>query len=59
MIEFKATLHQAKVDKEGEWQVVFTCPSNEGVKIASLSLLTETVFDVRVKPEEKDRNSDI
>lgn len=43
-IRLHAIIHAARVDKEGEWTLTLSIPSNEGPEVAALALNTETVF---------------
>ena len=55
MTQFKAYLHRAVVDRDGEWSVTLKVPQSDGPKIAELALYTEVVFDVTVVPEGEGR----
>ena len=48
---FKAILHRASTDSDGEWTVVLKVPASNGPDVAALALETGVVFDVMVKPE--------
>lgn len=50
-MNFKAILHRASVDGDGEWTVSFKVPATNGPDVAALALETGVVFDVTVKPE--------
>ena len=57
MITFKACFGGIKVDKEGEAKITFIVPQSEVAKAISLSVIPETVFDVKVDPEVKDNRN--
>jgi len=59
MIEFKAHSGGVKIDQHGQLKVTFIVPQIEAPKAFGLGLLTDVVFNVKVEPEVKDRNSDI
>jgi hypothetical protein len=46
-IEIMGVISAARCDKEGAWKLTLDIPMSEGVNVAKLTALTETVFKVR------------
>lgn len=51
MINFKATLHAIRMDKESEFKVILTVPKSEHDSMTALTHGTEQVLDVSIEVE--------
>lgn len=49
MINFKATLHAIRMDKESEFKVILTVPKSEHDSMTALTYGTEQVLDVSIE----------
>ena len=55
-VKFKAIFGGANIHKDGDIRISFLVAQDEAVKSLALGTLTDTVFQLEIKPEEKDRN---
>ena len=52
-LNFKATLHAIRIDKEGESKITLTIPTSDLIVAAKMASMTESVLDVSVDVESK------
>ena len=53
-LRIKAILHSARCDKDGAWKLTLEVPSMESPKVAILTQMVETVFDVEFRSDGQD-----